>query len=146
MTLMVATLLAHGALLTSIGLALATWISRQSRAMALSVLAYVLMAVAWPLLYFAIGARPHPGDAIPGLSPIFVAGSLADVLTIRMPMFGDFLWGATGWAVFVFLVAMGLLELTVRTFERCLGRMPEHSRPAWPGRRRNRPSASRVDR
>ena len=34
---MLTTILAHGALVTSVGLALATWIKRQSRAIAASV-------------------------------------------------------------------------------------------------------------
>ena len=48
--LVIATILAHGALLTSIGLALAVWIKRPSRAIASSVGLFILIAAAWPIL------------------------------------------------------------------------------------------------
>ena len=126
---MAATLLAHGALLTSLGLALATWIPRQSRAMAISVTAFVLIAIAWPIAYFCLALRPHPGDGFPALSPIFVAAALADFFTIRTIDFGGILWGATIWDVLVLIAAMALLASTVRSFDRCLGRIPEHPQP-----------------
>ena len=47
--LMLTTILVHGALVTSIGLALATWIEPQSRAIAVSVTVFVLVAIAWPV-------------------------------------------------------------------------------------------------
>ena len=46
----VATILAHGALITSVGLALAIWIKRQSRAIALSVGWFILVTAAWPIV------------------------------------------------------------------------------------------------
>ena len=45
--LVVGLLLSFGAALTSLGLALATWIPRQGRVMALTVTAYVLVTVGW---------------------------------------------------------------------------------------------------
>jgi ABC-type transport system involved in multi-copper enzyme maturation permease subunit len=127
--LMVVTLLAHGALLTSLGLALATWIPRQSRAIALSVTAYVLIAIAWPILYFIAVGSPRPGAHFPAcFSPIWVAGTLADYLSIRMSLDG-FLWAATFCDAIVSIAAVALLAATVRTFDRCLGRMPEHIAP-----------------
>jgi ABC-type transport system involved in multi-copper enzyme maturation permease subunit len=143
-TLMVTTLLAHGALLTSLGLFLATWIRRSSRAMAMSVTAYVLVAIAWPILYFSvIGGQAGRNSFAPVLSPIYVAGSLADLLALNI-RFGGFLTSATVWDVLVFLAAMGLLELTVRTFDRCLGRMPERSSPGAAGSKKDRPVEDAV--
>jgi hypothetical protein len=127
--LMAATLLVHGAFLTSLGLALATWIPRPSRAMAISVTAYVLIAVAWPFLCFSLGSVANRGAPLPALSPIFVAGCLADVLSIRSMQFGGFLWAATIWDVLVLVAAILLLESTVHSFDRCLGRIPEQ--PGW---------------
>ena len=50
--LFVATILAHGAAITSVGLILATWIRRQSRAIAVSVTLFVLVSIGWPILVF----------------------------------------------------------------------------------------------
>jgi ABC-type transport system involved in multi-copper enzyme maturation permease subunit len=124
---MPATLLSHGALLTSIGLAAATWIRRPYRAMAISVIAYVLIAVGWPICYFVAVQGGRPWDPLPCLSPIFAAGSLADALTIRGNSFAAVFWGATVFDALVFAAAMALREMTVHTFETCLGRMPEGS-------------------
>jgi hypothetical protein len=134
----------HGALLTSIGLALATWIPRQSLAMAISLSAYVLIAIAWPIVYFCVANRPHPGDAGPALSPMFVAGALADFFTIRSIQFAGFLWGAIIWESLVAVASVGLLISTVRSFDRCLGRIPEGSSsivPAFALRRRDSSAA-----
>ena len=46
----VATILAHGALITSVGLALAVWVKRQSRAIALSVGWFILVTAVWPIV------------------------------------------------------------------------------------------------
>ena len=128
--LMVFTILSHGAFLTSLGLAMATWIPRLSRAMAISVTAYVLIAIAWPILYFvAIGGGPMNRNAFfPCFSPIYVAGTLADFLAMGAS-FDGFLWGATICDVIVSIAALALLAATIRTFERCLGRMPEYASP-----------------
>ena len=47
--LIVATILAHGAAITSIGLILATWIRRQARAIGISVALFVLVSIGWPI-------------------------------------------------------------------------------------------------
>ena len=125
--LLVATILIHGAFLTSLGLALATWINRQSRAIAINVCLFVTMTVGWPILIATIGGR---GDnrGILCLSPVWVAGSFADLLSIRGPRVRSVLWWATFWDVEVGALAIGLLWLSVRTFDRCFGRISEHPR------------------
>ncbi len=50
--LVMATIVGHGALITSIGLALAVWIKRQSRAIAISVGLFVMILMAWPMFSF----------------------------------------------------------------------------------------------
>src|SRR5262249_46944077 len=52
--LMAAYLLAHGAMITSLGLALATWISRQGRAAALCASYFVAVCLGWPFLCFLL--------------------------------------------------------------------------------------------
>ncbi len=125
--LLVATILVHGALLTSLGLALATWIRRQSRAIAISVCFFVAVAVAWPILVAVIRSRSD-NQGIMELSPIFLAGSCSDLLTFRGPRFRSLLWWGTFWDVEVGALAMGLLWLAVRTFDRCFGRIAEQPR------------------
>lgn len=123
--LMVATLLVHGAFLTSLGLALATWVPRMPRAIALSVTAYVSIAIAWPILYFVAVGGPRPGaHLLACISPIWITASLADFLSMRMQLDG-FLWAATACDVIVAIAAMVLLAATVRTFDHCLGRVSE---------------------
>ena len=56
--LLVATILAHGALMASAGLALAVWIARQSRAIALSVGFAVVVGAGWPILVQVTGMGP----------------------------------------------------------------------------------------
>ena len=52
----IATILAHGALITSVGLALAVWVKRQSRAIALSVGWFILVTAAWPIVVLVLVA------------------------------------------------------------------------------------------
>ncbi len=128
--LMVATILVHGAAITSFGLTLATWISRQSRAIAISVTLFVLIAVAWPFLVIVIkGQRMGPVVGGSALSPLAVAVYLLDGLSMRGSNFRGILWEATIWDACLFVTAIGLLELTVRTFDRRLGRISDSSRP-----------------
>jgi ABC-type transport system involved in multi-copper enzyme maturation permease subunit len=128
--LVIATILAHGAMLTSIGLALAIWIKRPSRAIALSVGGFLLVAVAWPILASTVVPDAGDGRGVAALSPIMVAGFFADFLSIRWAHFGrGMLWWTTFWVLQVGSLAMGLAWLSTRTFDRCLGRVPERPRP-----------------
>jgi ABC-type transport system involved in multi-copper enzyme maturation permease subunit len=125
--LLVVTILVHGALLTSLGLALATWIPRQSRAIAISVCLFVTLAIGWPILAEA-SRRSNNALGFACLSPIMAAGGSADVLTIRASWFRAVPWWTTFWDVEVGVLAVGLLWLTVRTFDGCFGRIPERPR------------------
>jgi len=130
--LLVATILAHGAATTSVGLALAIWIKRQSRAIAISVALFVLVAAGWPFLVSALGGRGPNRDALhlAALSPIFCAEYVAGVLAIRTDELTGFFWWVGFWVVQVTLLAAGVLWLSIRTFDRCFGRMPEWRRPS----------------
>ena len=69
--LVIATILAHGALITSIGLALAVWIKRHGRAIGMSVAAFILVTAAWPIFVgIAVGDEEHPGRDLACLSPV----------------------------------------------------------------------------
>src|SRR5262249_47809640 len=77
--LCVATILVHGALIASVGLALATWIARQSRAIAMGVGFAVLVGAGWPIL---IGVS-HTGPAGQGLmclSPIVAVVGFVEIV------------------------------------------------------------------
>jgi len=129
--LLVATILAHGAATTSVGLALAIWIKRQSRAIAISVGLLVLVAVGWPFLVGLLGGPDRVGPGLSALSPIFGTGFFPVLLAMRRAdEFRDLLSWAAFWVVEVTLLAAGILWLTIRTFDRCFGRMPESPRPS----------------
>jgi ABC-type transport system involved in multi-copper enzyme maturation permease subunit len=124
--LMIATILVHGALITSVGLALATWIKRQSRAIAVSVCMFVLVGIAWPITAYMAGPWRY-ASGLAALSPITAAALLVDYGMIRGDVWGFHLWVAF-WDVMVAYGAFGLYFLTVHSFDRCFGRMPEHVR------------------
>jgi hypothetical protein len=128
-SLMVATILVHGALIASVGLALATWIARQSRAIALSVGCTVMIGAGWPFLIGVSHGGPG-GRKLMCLSPVWAFGMLVDVVSIRLRQFHDALWWAAFYDLECLVLALGLLWLSVRTFDGCFGRIPERPRRA----------------
>jgi hypothetical protein len=127
--LVVATILVHGALIASVGLALATWMRRQGRAIAFGVGFAVMVGAGWPILIFASRMGPE-GQGIASLSPIMSVGNLLENLTMRLLYFLDYNWWTAFWDVECLVLALGLLWLTVRTFDGCFGRMSERPRRA----------------
>ena len=129
--LVVATILAHGALISSIGIALAVWIQRQGRAIAFSVGLFALINAAWPAIV-QVALYRSPGFAsrdLAALSPIVLCGGLVNFFTARHYGFiGGIVWSGTFWAVQVLVLAMGLLWLTIRTFDHCFDRLPDTAR------------------
>jgi ABC-type transport system involved in multi-copper enzyme maturation permease subunit len=118
---LVSAILVHGAWLTSFGLALAIWTKRQSHAISISVVAFVLTAVVWPILV----DRTLGGSGLVGLeslSVIGLAGILTDALGIRAEHFIADIWWAAFCNVETAVWAIGLLWLSVQTFDRCVGR------------------------
>jgi ABC-type transport system involved in multi-copper enzyme maturation permease subunit len=122
--LLVATILVHGALIASIGLALGTWIKRQSRAIAASVGLAVMIIAGWPIL-IAASRMGMQGERMMCLSPVMVAGTFAAILSHRLIFYRDILWWITFWDIECMVLALGLVWLTVRTFDGCFGRIPE---------------------
>ncbi|MGP0065656.1 MAG: ABC transporter permease [Isosphaeraceae bacterium] len=125
--LVVVTILAHGAAITSMGLILATWIVRQSRAIGISVTLFVLTAIAWPLVSLVCSPRLAALSNLRGaaLSPIFTVAALVEEFPGARDGFKDFLWAVTAWDACAIVAAIGLLGWTVRSFNHCLGRIDE---------------------
>jgi ABC-type transport system involved in multi-copper enzyme maturation permease subunit len=128
--LLLATILVHGAAIASTGLLLATWIRRQSRAIAIGVTVFLIVSVGWPFFLFNVSRlqfRPHSTPA--ALSPIMAAMDFVDGLAFRTIHFHNYMLGVMLWDLLVAAVAFVLLEVSVRIFDRCLGRMPERGAP-----------------
>ncbi len=123
--LIIGLFLAYGAAITSLGLALATWISRIDLAVALNVAVLGGMTIGW---IFVVGVVA-PGRKFPG----YAAGS--PIIGLAFPTFvmQDFQpneWAAlriawTVWIIVYLVGASALTALTLLTFNRCFGRMPE---------------------
>ena len=128
--LVIATILAHGALITSIGLALAVWMKRQSRAIAFTVGLGVFVGAVWPILVTIIMRGPDlQTTGLASLSPVVAIVNLVSVLTMRRFGFNQgMLWWLSFWAAEVFVLAIGLMALTVRTFDDCFDRIPDRPR------------------
>jgi ABC-type Na+ efflux pump permease subunit len=133
----IADFLASSALLVSLGLALATWVRRLGRAVAISVIAFFVMGIGWLILVesvYAVSRRTRLSvgpdrarwlhDAVLSMSPIFgPMGPVGVIMNIeqhsRAPA-----WIAMAIVVLVKAATAGfLLWLTVKTFDRCLGRV-----------------------
>ena len=146
-------IVAQGAALVSLGLALATWIKRTSVATAWTVGLAVATIVGWPILgsFLELGASSavyngvlvYPGLRAVVLNYLLILGS--PFLNVALPLIlgvdsdgqrqntaesQAMLILVVGWTLVYGLVAWGLFEATVRTFDRSLGRMPE--RPSAP--------------
>jgi ABC-type transport system involved in multi-copper enzyme maturation permease subunit len=123
-------MLAYGAAVTSLGLALATWVRRFGVAVGLSVVAYVLITGGTVLVMLAIGPGP-PVRELGVVSPWFGVGEM----TFEMGGQGGNevpigCW--LGWLVFYALAALALAVATRATFDRCLGRIGRGARPGRP--------------
>ena len=119
---------AYGAVITSLGLALATWLPRMGRAIGLTAGLYIVVLIgAIPVGTMLFGKGPSGArDGVASASPFWGVG-------FSSALFG----GTTGpgheierqaawlvfWIVAYGLVAIGLLLATLRTFNRCLGRI-----------------------
>jgi hypothetical protein len=118
--------IAYGAALTSLGLALATWVPRLSRAVGLCVAAHVGITVGWPVFALLL-TRNTSGITGPGLASFspFVGVLLPTVAMHRPPLSGwtDVVVWVCFWMLVNVLVAAVLLKAVFITFNRCLGRM-----------------------
>jgi ABC-type transport system involved in multi-copper enzyme maturation permease subunit len=127
---LVLNILAFGAAVTSLGLALATWMARLGRAVALTVSAYVLVTVGWLFLAMALW-NGRGGEYAAMASPFFGPGNLTfhTAENQSWSMWSECLGWGSFWTVFFAAVAIALFVLTLFTFNRCLGRVDERGVP-----------------
>ena len=153
----IADILVSGALIVSIGLLLATWISRVGRAVGASVMIFFLLGIGWPIasefclqslrIAQVLGTENDKyqslNQALPCLSPAFGTMTSMQMLTGISFHPRDTLWIYLAVVIVIKLAgALFLGWLTVKTFNRRLGRVVE-SRPAG-FRPPTNPSATRT--
>lgn len=124
---------AYGAALTSLGLALATWVPQLSRAVGLCVAAHVGITVGWVVFVILLTGR-MPGFTGPGLASFspFV-GVFLPTAQMHASKFSASDWNQVmGWVTFWILADLALAAILLKavlvTFNRCLGRVDEKNR------------------
>jgi hypothetical protein len=134
---MIGSILAQGAVITSLGLALATWVGRLGRAVALCVAAYVVFSIGWPILVAVLDPVEPLGPSLIFGCPAVGAYVATDLIgTAQYTMrdhSGSYAAAVVIWMVIDLAAAVLLFAATVSSFDRCLGRMPEFSTPRPPG-------------
>jgi hypothetical protein len=168
LVLMIGLILAYAAAITSLGLAVATWVPRLGRVITVNVMTYMLVAVGWPLLLQIVPSLPASQAILPfngerdlhGLclaSPFF--GIYATTEWVSRPWFsssnysmrgfghpwahGDLFWPLI-WIGVYSALAVILAFATLQTFDRCMGRVPV-SRRLYRWGRDNRPRAIKAN-
>jgi ABC-type transport system involved in multi-copper enzyme maturation permease subunit len=122
-----ALILTYGAAITSLGLALATWIPQMGRAAALTVGLYVIMSIGWipvSLIVFGDG-RGDNGIGVAAGSPLTGVSIYSEMLgdpTPQHEFVSQTLW-TLFWTIAYGSVALALMLATLATFNRCLGRI-----------------------
>jgi hypothetical protein len=130
--LVVALMLAYGAAITSMGLALATWIPQIGRVLALCVGAVVFVTIGMIFVAILLFGNDISGAGFAMVSPFMGIGFFTAVIH------GDggpnnFWPEAAAW-VFIWIVVYSavagfLLYATLATFDRCLGRISDPASP-----------------
>jgi ABC-type transport system involved in multi-copper enzyme maturation permease subunit len=121
-----ALVLAYGAVVTSLGLALATWQPRLGRAIGSSVAAYLAVALIYPAIVL-VAFRLGPDDVVfLWLSPFFGMFIPMGWFSWRFPSADPGrLVAMAVWVALASAFACGLLQVTLANFDRFLGRTPE---------------------
>ena len=132
--LIVGLILSYGAALTSLGLALATWVERPGRVVALTVSAHLLVTVGWFFLVFTTSNPNRMARGLAEASPFYGVGVLTAKIEMGLrrpnPDWERSLTWAVSWIALYATAAIALLLATVRTFDRRLGRIS--NRPGEP--------------
>jgi hypothetical protein len=130
--LVVGLMLAYGAAISSLGLALATWMRQPGRVLAISVGTYIgitVGAIPVAILLFNHSRSGSQAPCAAMMSPFFGIGFFCAVIDEHTP--SEYWPSAPLWAAFWFAeyatAAFWLLVATLLTFDRCLGRIS--SRP-----------------
>jgi ABC-type transport system involved in multi-copper enzyme maturation permease subunit len=122
-------ILAYGAVITSLGVAIATWVSRLGRAVALCVSTYVVFSIGW-LLYVAIFFTTNESSlplvlASPPYGALFATAMISPERGPFLGEAGAIRVGAFVWIIVDAGIALLLFMVTLATFDRCLGRVSE---------------------
>jgi ABC-type transport system involved in multi-copper enzyme maturation permease subunit len=127
-------ILAYSVAIASLGLALATWVSRLGRAVAICVAIVVGFSVGWLFLIMSLFSRDFLGVPLIMGSPLYgTAAAMSGVAAAYSEPVGGDLWHTSVGAVIWILVhggaAVVLFIATCATFDRCMGRIEETSVP-----------------
>jgi hypothetical protein len=124
-------ILAYGAVITSLGLALATWVCRLGRAVALCISAYVVFSIGWLVivaLFFTTDQTSLP--LVLGSPPygiLFATASVSPGQDSLIAPATTIALSALVWIIVDAGIALLLFVVTLSTFDKCLGRVSEVS-------------------
>jgi ABC-type transport system involved in multi-copper enzyme maturation permease subunit len=134
--LLLGLVLAHAAVVNSLGLVVATWVRRPGHAVAACMTIMALTWIGWPLFLILTILRGEPASSL-GL----VAGNpqigvnLATIAVSQSPWVAEdlhrtdvFAW-TIGWIMVLALIAWTLFSAAQATFDECLGRIPDAGLP-----------------
>jgi ABC-type transport system involved in multi-copper enzyme maturation permease subunit len=126
--LALALVLAYGAVITSLGLALATWIRRPGRVLVLCIAIYVGVSIGWAAWLFMLDHNSTESgfQAVMG-SPFWGIGlvTIAVAEDTSPPLWPACAVGAAFWIAVDATIAALLMLATWCTFDRCMGRIPD---------------------
>jgi ABC-type transport system involved in multi-copper enzyme maturation permease subunit len=127
--LLMGLILSYSAVITSLGLALATWVSRLGRAVALCVSTYVVFSIGWVILVILFFPTANTGISFVMGSPLYGAAFATDIVASGQRAFvgneNAIRFGAFVWIMVDAGVAVLLFMVTLAMFDRCLGRVSE---------------------
>jgi ABC-type transport system involved in multi-copper enzyme maturation permease subunit len=122
--LIAALVMAYGAMITSLGLAMATWQPRLGRAVGCSIAAFLTATVIYPTIAI-MTLRLGPNDQIClWVSPFFGMFLPMGWLTWNVPSEAQAFVAMVAWNALTLVIAYVLLLVTIAVFDRLLGRMP----------------------
>jgi hypothetical protein len=143
--LVVGALLSFGAAITSLGVALATWVPRAGRAIAINVVVLLLLGIGWPLLFEIFLSGPiqqwlYMKSGIDSMQLLWLDAGLNAVSPFVAPVMilqslGKYPWPGRGlfwlcalaWEVLAATAAALMYWGMLRTFDLYLGRVRETS-------------------
>ena len=133
--LLLGLIVAYGAGIASLGLALATWVGRLGRAIALCVSAYVVFSVGWVFLIVLVFNRDQVGLSLVMGSPLYGIPLATSAVAAGRHFLSsnDELAAGVGALLWILIhggVAAVLFAAVVATFDRCLGRVSETAGPS----------------
>jgi ABC-type transport system involved in multi-copper enzyme maturation permease subunit len=131
---------AYGACIASLGLALATWVSRLGRAVALCVSVCVVFTFGWMFLVVLLFVSgPGDGFAFSVMMGSPIPGTIFGTIVVAsapnaFPNEGGtyIVIGTFIWTLIHGTIALILFAATLATFDCCLGRIPETDRLSTP--------------